>query len=502
MKGRGKAKREVNTDVVLVIGAVIILAGLVYILYDSSIQAAHSEANNTVAKKPQRNETSIKPAVAGSFYPAERKELSNMIDDYLGRAQKRNVWGIRGLVSPHAGYVYSGPVAAYGYKQLIGSRYDTVIILGPSHHVYFDKVSVGDADYYETPLGKVPISPKVKDMLKEGGLFTYRSDAFAKEHSVEVEIPFLQKVLPPFDVIPIIVGDVDPRELAEQLSKYVDDDTLVIASSDLSHYKPYDECVKADNITVNAILGLDYNMMAAQGDACGKIPIMTLMELAKRRGWRTHLMGERNSGDTQGDKSSVVGYSSIAFYDGLDDAEQQSLLDLAQETLERHYQGGEVQVDESTLPAKLLEDRGCFVTLNKNKELRGCIGHLVAQEKLYRCVIDNALNAALNDGRFEPVSQDELNGIKIEVSVLTAPKPLDHSGPDDLLNKLIPGVDGIILKSGLRQSTYLPVVWEMLPDKVQFLEELCVKQGSPRDCWKTADVETYQAQEFHQDGFK
>ncbi|MFH1055509.1 MAG: AmmeMemoRadiSam system protein B, partial [Candidatus Altiarchaeota archaeon] len=448
-------------------------------------------------------ETVRKPAVAGAFYPSDKTQLSKDIDTHISQAKDyHEVYGIRGFVSPHAGYVYSGPVAAYGYRQLMKSRYETVIVMGPSHYVYLTKASIPNVNYYETPLGRVLLSPKVKDMLKEE-MFTSDPKAEEKEHSVEVQVPFLQKVLPPFKIIPIVVGDVDPVKLADALMKYVDDDTLIVASSDLSHYKPYDQCVATDKNTVDAIVNLDSAKMAKEGDACGRIPILTLMEIAKREGWRTKVFDYRNSGDTAGDKNQgVVGYSSIGFYDGLDTKEQRFLLDLAQETLVRHYRGEDMKLDETKIPPKLLEDKACFVTLNKNKQLRGCIGHLVPQEKLYRCVIDNALNAALNDGRFEQVTEDELKDIKIEVSVLSIPKPLKYDSPDDLLAKLIPGVDGVIIRSGQHQSTYLPVVWDQLPNKEEFLGQLCLKGGSPANCWKTAEIQTYQTQEFHQEGFK
>ncbi len=489
-------------DAILVVGAVVIVAVMVWNLLrlGDNAPAAPEAVSSSTTLPPKVRE----PAFAGQFYPDDKGRLASMIDGYLSSAPARqDLWGVRGLVSPHAGYVYSGPVAAHAYRQLKGSRYGTVIVLGPNHRSYMRKAYIPDADYYETPLGRVPVSPVAKELLRDGLFTSEPAGADSQEHSVEAQVPFLQRVLPPFEIVPVVVGDVDPRELADALSKHVDDDVLVVASTDLSHYKPYGECVETDNVTVSKILALDYGGMVSKGDACGKIPVLTLMELAKRRGWRTSLLDYRNSGDTAGDKAQgVVGYASIGFYDGLDKAEADTLIGIAKATLAAHYGGGSYAVDESQLPAKLLAKRACFVTLNKDGRLRGCIGHLAAQRKLYECVQENALNAALNDGRFDPVEASELPAVRIEVSVLTDPEPLSHDGPDDLLAKLIPGVDGVILKSGYRQSTYLPMVWEMLPEKEEFLKELCLKQGSAGDCWKTAEVLTYQAQEFHEDGFK
>jgi len=180
------------------------------------------------------------------------------------------------------------------------------------------------------------------------------------------------------------------------------------------------------------------------------------------------------------------------------------LLDIAWKTLRAHYRGERYELDEASLPPRLLEEKACFVTLNKDKRLRGCIGHLSARVKLFECVQENALNAALRDSRFRQVTETELADIKVEISVLSEPKPLSYDSPDDLLQKLIPEVDGVIIKRGMRSSTYLPVVWEQLPDKEEFLSRLCEKQGSGPDCWKLEGtvIETYQAQEFHEQGFK
>ena len=441
-----------------------------------------------------------KPNVAGAFYPADANELDSIISEYLSQAEK-SLTKVRGLVSPHAGYIYSGPVAAYGYKQLEGERYDTVIILGPSHHARFSGFSIPNATHYETPLGLVRISKKADGLRKERYFF-YDERIHTKEHSVEVQIPFLQKVLRDFEIIPIVVGDIDPETLAKILSKYIDDRTLVIASSDLSHYYPYEQAKSLDAFCIHSIPSLDFEGMDAC-EACGKIPILTLMHLAKDFGWEGKLLDYRNSGDTAGDKSRVVGYASIAFYEtGFSKEEREFLTKLARQTLESYLSGkGKPKVEENELTPKLREIRGCFVTLNKFGNLRGCIGHILPQEELYKCVIDNAVNAALNDPRFEAVTYEELKDIKIEISVLSVPKPLAFESPQDLLEKLKPGVDGVVIHYRGRTSTYLPQVWGSLPNKQDFLSRLCLKQGSPPDCWTKPDVriETYQAEVWEEE---
>jgi AmmeMemoRadiSam system protein B/AmmeMemoRadiSam system protein A len=447
----------------------------------------------------QEKEMVVKePNVAGSFYPSERGVLETMISEYMNKSELK-VSGVRGLVSPHAGYEYSGPVAANGYKQIEGKTYRTVIIIGPSHYVGFRGFSIPNATHYKTPLGIVKISEKVIKMGNENG-FVSDGKIHEKEHSVEVQIPFLQKALNDFEIIPIVVGEINPETLADILMRYIDENTLIIASSDLSHYYPYEEAKSLDSFCINSIPNLDFNGMK-NCEACGSIPIMTLMYIAKKSGWSGELLDYRNSGDTTGDKSRVVGYASIAFYkeEGVKGEDQKYLLGLARQILESYLNNGTIpQEREDFLSHDLLNVQGCFVTLNKMGNLRGCIGHILPVESLYKCVIDNAVNAAVHDTRFIPVTKDELKDIKIEISVLTVPRVLEHKSPEDLLQKLRPGIDGVVIRYGLHQSTYLPQVWDQLPEKNNFMESLCIKGGSQPDCWRdnNAVISTYQAQVF------
>ncbi len=498
-KRRRRSRVKVNKkamDIILILGVLTIISVLFILIL---LQKENSDKKVTTTVKDTVIPIRLRePAVSGQFYPSDDSELRQSIEKYLDSVSVDDIHGIRGLVSPHAGYVYSGLTAAHGYKLLSESRYDTVIVLGPSHHHYFDKVSIPDITHYKTPLGLVKLSDKVNALLSES-LFINEPKAHLREHSVEVQIPFLQSVLGSFELIPIVVGDVDPRELADILKKYVDDDTLVVASTDLSHYHSYADAIDLDKICTESISSIDFDMMY-RCEACGKIPTLTLMHLADNLLWKSNLLDYRNSGDTSGVKNrGVVGYTSIAFYDGLDDFEQSFLIDLVADTLSSHYMDGtKPVVDESELTMRLREERACFVTLRMNHDLRGCIGHLSARMPLYKCIIENSLNAALNDRRFNPVTVSELDNLELEISVLSEPRLLRYNGPDELLDKLIPGIDGVVIKYGGRQSTYLPVVWDQLPKKEDFLSRLCVKGGSQSDCWMENDVEvyTYQAQEF------
>ena len=466
------------------------------------------------------------PAMAGLFYPASAPVLARTIDGLLESAPAHHIARLKGLICPHAGYPYSGLTAAIAYKTLAGRDVQTVFILGPSHYASFQGASVPNSDAYQTPLGNVLLSAQAAQLANtspfvlEPRCLVQRPDWWAQsskpapaagedtpdtwEHSVEVEIPFLQKTLKSFTILPVVYGDVDPEQAAKVLSPMIDGKTIVVASSDLSHFHPYDEAKVLDSRCVKAICDLNIKQMKTQ-EACGNLPILTLMYLAREKGWKAELLDARNSGDTSGDKSRVVGYAAIAFSEpapqSVEAKDRKFLLDLARQTLSGvaadHTAPGPA-VNTKDLAPKLSETKACFVTLTENGELRGCIGHIVPQEALYQAVVDNARNAALRDPRFPPVRPDEVKKIKIEISVLTEPQPLTFISPEDLLHKLAPGEDGVVLRIGPRSATYLPQVWEQLPDKVQFLNNLAEKAGCAPGDWrgKNVSVSIYHVEAF------
>jgi len=486
------------------------------------------------------------PAVAGLFYPKEEKALSKMLDGFLAAVPTHSVTNLRALICPHAGYEYSGPVAAHAYKTLVGRSFDTVIILAASHYADFRGVSVPAAEAYETPLGKVPVSEKAKLLAKQNP-FVLEPKCYVQrpgwssiaskpappdgedtpetwEHSVEVQVPFLQKTLKDFKILPVMFGDADPEKVAKALAEILDDKTLIVASTDLSHYHPYDEAKAMDQRTVKWICDMDFKSLQsrdARESACGRMAVLTLMHLAKLKGWTPQLLDCRNSGDTSGDKSrGVVGYAAIVFCGSSGKAEEtvkspaektsakpelepapeksaaqftaeerKFLLDLARKTLKSVTAGGSLPKPKAdAVPARLKESKGCFVTLTEAGQLRGCIGNILPAGPLYEAVMDNAQSAALRDFRFAPVTPDEVDKIHIEISVLTEPQPLAFSSPEDLLDKLQPHKDGVVLKIGLRGATFLPQVWEQLPDKVEFLSHLAQKAGGAPSDWRGKDV--------------
>ena len=509
----GRASRGKRSRWFILAGAItaaalmaVLLAPVEQKTFGADEHLAQVETTNAVAKQLVRE-----PAVAGLFYPKDPAELSLMIDRLLAAAPIEPVGDLKAIICPHAGYEFSGPVAAYAYKNLVGRRFETVIILGPSHYVYFMGASVPAVDAYRTPLGLVPISSKARALAKISPCLSEpccpmkRPDWWQQsskpapdpgkdtpdtwEHSVEVEVPFLQKVLTNFSILPVVFGDVDPAQVAQAVATQLDDKTLIVVSSDLSHYHPYDDAKTLDTRCVKAMCSLDIKAMESQ-EACGKLPILTLLHLAHQNGWQARLLDYRNSGDTSGDKShGVVGYAAIAFYapaqGNFNPTEREQLLELARRALKEAVAPGRSPLaDTNNWPAKFLESRGCFVTLTEAGALRGCIGHIFPQESLYRAIQDNARSAALEDPRFRPVQPGELNQLEIEISVLTEPKPLPFTSPEDLLAKLQPGKDGVVLKLDGRGATYLPQVWEQLPDKVEFLNHLSEKAGGAPGDWR------------------
>ena len=475
---------------------------------------------------PTSSQRVREPAVAGLFYPGDAAALSKTLDRLLKAAPEHPVARLKGLVCPHAGYEYSGPAAAIAYKTLAGRDVQTVIVMGPSHYAWFKGACVPNAEAYRTPLGLVPISPKAK-ALASVAPFVLEPQCLVQrpawsqqgpkpapepgqdtpetwEHSVEVQVPFLQKVLKDFKLLPVVVGEADPEQIAKALAGVLDDKTVVVASSDLSHYHPYSAAKELDNRCVKAICDVDVDQMKTQ-EACGKTPVLVLMHLARLKGWKAQLLDYRNSGDATGDKDRVVGYTAVAFYapapENLAAAERRFLLELARKSLKNAAAGASLpEVAAKDVPPKLAEKKACFVTLTKAGALRGCIGHLTAIEPLYQAVIENARNAAVRDPRFAPVQPDEVAQIKIEISVLTEPQSLPFSSPEDLLSKLHPNEDGVLLHIGPRTAPFLPQVWEQLPDKVQFLNHLAQKAGCDASDWRGKDtkVEIYHVECFEE----
>ncbi len=253
------------------------------------------------------------PAVAGIFYPGGATALAANVDSMLSQVASKPLGRLRALICPHAGYRYSGPTAAEAFAQLRGESFDQVLLMGPSHRVAFRGVALPEVDAFETPLGQMPLAGQL-DTLARSKPFMRADAPHEEEHAIEVELPFLQRTLGKVSLSPLIFGEVDEQAVAQELSKWVSPTTLIIASSDLSHFHTYDEAVTLDRSTIDAILRLDIEAVR-EAEACGRSPVATLLHLATWNQWEARLLGYQNSGDTAGDKDRVVGYAAIGFYD-------------------------------------------------------------------------------------------------------------------------------------------------------------------------------------------
>lgn len=444
-------------------------------------------------------------AVAGMFYPADPEALRSEIEGLLSAAGARAAGeaGARPkmLVLPHAGYVYSGPVAAHGYALLAGlrGRIERVVLLGPTHRVAVRGLAAPTAAAFDTPLGAVPLDREAIDALADLPQVRANDLAHAQEHSLEVHLPFLQAVLGRFSLVPLAVGQASPDEVAEVLERlWGGDETLVIVSTDLSHYLPHADARAADSATVARILAFD---QAIDHDgACGATPLNGALRVAKAHGLLPRLLDLRNSGDTAGDRRRVVGYCAIEFEAAnheADDGLGTALLSRARNSIASIL--GLPPVDEPAHPA-LARPGASFVTLLRKGELRGCIGRLEAGgHSLEEDVRRNAHRAAFEDPRFPPLGGQEWPEIELEVSLLGPPEPLRARSEPELLRMLRPRRDGVIFEWRGRRSTFLPQVWEQLPDAGDFLAALRRKAGLPGDFWhEEVRIHRYEVRKFPQ----
>jgi len=432
-------------------------------------------------------------AVAGMFYPASTAELTRQVDELLAAASgHERAPAPKALIAPHAGYVYSGPIAASAYAQVrsLRGRVRRVVLLGPVHRVPVRGLALPAAASFATPLGEVPIDAESVAALRDLPQVVDSAPAHADEHSLEVQLPFLQRALGEFSLLPLAVGEASAEEVAEVLDRlWGGDETLIVVSSDLSHYLPYDAARQIDRDTVDHLLSLDVEL--DHDRACGATPINGLLLAARRRGLRAELIDLRNSGDTAGDRRRVVGYAAIAFRPtpgaARAEAEVGEAVDKGRVLL-AHARSAIVEAlrlapHPAPEHAFLQRPGASFVTLRSAGDLRGCIGSLQARRTLGADVRANAVAAAFDDPRFAPLRAAEYDQIAVEVSVLSATSPLPVASEYDLHTQLRAGVDGLILEFGPRRSTFLPQVWDVLPGAREFVDELKRKAGLPREYW-------------------
>jgi hypothetical protein len=499
--------------------------------------------NGNMAKEPM-----VRPATqANRFYSADARELSDEVDSLLAmHAKDRQYEHVAALIVPHAGYYFSGNVAAAAYRSIPdGKTYKRIFLLGPSHHEWLDGASVNTAfDYYSTPLGNVKVDVETAVKLttnftndtnsisntdgtdKTDSVFFYSPKAHDREHCLEVQLPFLQRrfsEVPP--IVPIIISTNDYRKLqriAEALKPYMTEDNLFVVSSDFSHYPKYEDACEVDARTGKAVESGDVERFIAQLEenarsgvrnlatsACGELAIATLMLMMQDGGYEVKHLLYQNSGDIDHhDNSRVVGYHAFAIIrslpltpseergdsDGfsLSVEEKRILKDIALTSIKDSLDGKPIAVANSklyTLNSTLSQKCGAFVSLHKQGRLRGCIGHFGEDVPLHEIVTEMARAAAFEDPRFMPVTKDELDDIDIEISVLTPMRRI-QSLDEFQLHK-----HGIYIKKGYRSGTFLPQV----ADEVNWTKEEFVghcaqdKAGIGWDGWRDAELYVYEA---------
>ena len=445
------------------------------------------------------------PAVAGMFYPAEAGDLRDAVDAAMARACSpgpEDGSPVKAVIAPHAGYRYSGPVAASAYARLVAARdtIERVVLIGPAHRARLGAVAAGSADAWATPLGQVPVDVAGRDRLL-GALPSVVIDdrAHCDEHSLEVHLPFLQRLLGDITILPLVVGQVDAGAVADVLEQaWGGPETAIVVSTDLSHYHDQITATGLDRATAAAIVARRPELVGPDG-ACGVFAVRGLLVAARRRGLDLRLLDLRTSADTAGGPDRVVGYGSFATAEPrsvpsaatppagipagrLKSAEAELLLDLAEDALRTGLMGGDRQ-GPAEVPASLLEPGGVFVTLEVADVLNGCIGAIESDEPLAQAVPRLTLAAAFEDPRLPRLTATDWPRLRIKISLLSALQPIPAATRADVLNALGVGVDGLVLAAGSRRATFLPVMWRSLPERTDFVHHLLRKAGIPPGRW-------------------
>ncbi len=477
------------------------------------------------------------PAVAGQFYPASASHLKAAIEAFMKDAIVPQSDNPVAIIVPHAGYIYSGQICADGFNQVKGKSYDTVVILGTNHTTpHFGRVSVYPGDGFRTPLGVVEIDRKMRtELLAESPDCTAERYLHEKEHSIEVQVPFIQALFPGAKILPAVVGTAD-GEMCKRFGLALarvskGKRVLIVASTDLSHYPNAEDAGVVDRKTLSAMLSLDteklQNTITSEMKrgipnlstcACGDAPAMAAMTAAKALGATSGIVvSYMNSGDVPiGEKTRVVGYGAVALIKGqpkvsfsspanvsssavtnLTAADKKAMLSLARESISRFLKTQTVPIPRG-YGSNLQQKRGVFVTLKEHGQLRGCIGHITSDMPLAYLVSSMALNAAFADNRFSPVRPEEVDRLEIEISILTPPTLVKGA------SEIVAGRDGVIIEKTGRSAVFLPqVATEQGWSRDVMLGHLCSKADLPANCWKKgAKFHTFQASVFSETEFK
>ncbi len=446
------------------------------------------------------------PAVAGFFYPADAATLTADVDGYLSVRPVPVVSAPKAIIVPHAGYVYSAAVAGPAYAQIrqAADRIRRVVLLGPGHRVAIPGVAAPTADAFQTPLGTVPLDRPSIHAIADLPYVELRDDAHREEHCLEVQLPFLQRVLGAFTLVPLVVGGASPEQLAALLDRlWGGPETLIVISSDLSHYHDYDAAQDLDGKAAQAIESLSPDDLSAD-QACGRLPIAGMLLSAQRHNLSVDRLDLCNSGDTGGPRDRVVGYGSWAFRESGSAAASardrrvdpqahilphaKRLLRSASSTLRYAVRYGKApRVDLSKVPDPLRPAAATFVTLKHGSKLRGCIGTVEPRRPLVVDVVENAYGAGFKDPRFPPLTYDDLTDLSISISLISPKQRIEFTDEEDLVGQLRRPNDGLLVQSGNERGLFLPQVWIDVQDPREFVDHLKKKAGIDRPLRSSED---------------
>jgi len=435
------------------------------------------------------------PSVAGKFYTNDKEELQEQLNQFVQRNRKDYEYSARAIIVPHAGHYYSGQIASEGF-QYLDKNVKNVFIFAPAHYVPVENIALSSYDKWSTPLGEIDVNQQINDELNEKFYCNFYDEAFSSEHAVEVQVPFLQISHKNIKIVPILIGGAEYEKITEIIDYYWENpENAFVISSDLSHFHHSDVARKMDDLTALMIETNDITEFSPK-QACNAQGVCSLINFAKNKNYSLIRVDMKNSGDITNDTSSVVGYGSWILYEGEKTKFIKSFfsdlcVDICKKTILNGLREKELQKpnDFPKIPAVLEENGACFVTLEINEKLRGCIGSIVAHQPLIEDLIKNAHNSAFSDPRFNPLGMDEFENISIAISLLSAPLKMQFSDESDLLSQLKPFIDGLIIKDGGYQAVYLPSVWEQLPGKAMFLNSLKMKAGlNPEHFSKTFEA--------------
>ncbi len=398
----------------------------------------------------------------------------------------------KGLVAPHAGLVYSGSVAATAFAPWARRAEPPrrIVIVGPAHRVAFSGVAIHPAAKWRTPLGEAPVAPVTHAELAHAPGVVIDPRPFVGEHSLEMHLVMLQAMLPaPFEIVPILVGDADPHQVADALRQvWGGPETVIAVSSDLSHFLDQGSATSIDTDTMRRIETLDDAALDGRR-ACGFLAVKAALEIAAERDMRATSLHLATSADAGADASRVVGYGAFALEYAasarLGEADRERLLSACMTAL------GVAARTNGKAPAPTLDGasptlsawRATFVTLTENARLRGCIGSLEPHRSLIDDALANTGQAGLADPRFPPLKESELTGLRLDVSILSYPRPILVGSESELAGALEPDRDGLILSAGRRRALFLPSVWRHLPDARAFVRHLVAKAGFEPNRW-------------------